>query len=88
MDYIVPEKADMCLPSQLAVRDMIIDRYGEARPLKLTFALVAALCDYSITASKFYKDGNQLLMNEAVPRVVALVDAVHLKKTGRGILEI
>ena len=30
--------------------------------------------------SKFYKDGHQQLMQEAIPRVVALADAVLLKE--------
>ena len=38
--------------------------------------------------SKFYKDGHQQLMQEAIPRVVALADAVLLKEKGRGIFAI
>lgn len=86
LDYIAPEKADTHVPSQLALRDLLIDRHSEDKPLKLPFALIDALCDYSIVGSKFYKDGNQLLMHEAIPRVVALADAALLKKKGKGIL--
>ena len=88
LNYSIPEGADLRLPSQAALRDMLIDRHREDRPLKLSFALVDALCDYSIAGGKFYKDGNQMLMHDAIPRVVALADAALLKKKGKGILEL
>lgn len=68
--------------------DMLIDRHHEDSPLKLPFELVDALCDYSLTDSKFYKEGNQALMQEAIPRVVALADAVLRKQKSKGILDI
>ena len=88
LDYTALESADFHIPSQLALRDMLIDKHSEDKPLKLPFALIDALCDYSIIGSKFYKDGNQLLMHEAIPRVVALADAALLKKKDKGILAI
>lgn len=88
LDYVVPQAADSCLPSQPVLRDILIDKHREDKPLKLTFPLVDALCDYSITGSKFYNDGNQILMNEAIPRVISLADAALLKKRGKGILEL
>ena len=87
LDYSIPEGSDLRLPSQPALRDMLIERHREDKPLKLSFLLVDALCDYSIIGSKFYKDGNQMLMRDAIPRVVALADAALLKKKGKGILE-
>lgn len=86
--YSIPEGSDLRLPSQPALRDMLIERHREDKPLKLSFLLVDALCDYSIVGSKFYKDGNQMLMRDAIPRVVALADAALLKKKGKGILEL
>lgn len=68
--------------------DLLIDRYSSDTPLKLPFALIDALCDYSLVGSKFYKDGHQSLMHEAIPRVVALADAVLRKEKNKGILEI
>ncbi len=65
----------------------MIDKHSGEEPLKLPFALVDTLCDYSLVKSKFYKDGHQLLMHEAIPRVVALADAALIKKNGKGILE-
>ena len=88
LNYSMLEGADLRLPSQAALRDMLIDRHREDKPLKLSFALVDALCDYSIAGGKFYKDGNQMLMHDAIPRVVALADAALLKKKGKGILEL
>ena len=74
------------LPDQMAARDVLIGQHSQDKPLKLPFALIDALCDYSLTGSKFYKDGHQALMQEAIPRIVALADAASLKKDHRGIL--
>ena len=87
LEYAVPEGIEITLPYQLAIRDLLIDTHSDEKPLKLPFPLIDALCDYSLAGSKFYKDGHQLLMNEAIPRVVALADAALIKKKGKGILE-
>lgn len=71
-----------------AKTDLLIDRHCEDSPLKLPFELVDALCDYSLIGSKFYKEGHQALMHEAIPRVVALADAVLRKQKNKGILDI
>lgn len=66
--------------------DRMVDQQAGDIPLKLPFALIDALCDYSLVKSKFYKEGNQALVQEAIPRVVALADAMLTKKTQKGIL--
>lgn len=66
--------------------DQLIDGYAEGIPLKLPFPLVNVLCDYDITNSKFYKDGNAGLMRQAIPRVIALADASLRKSSGEGLL--
>lgn len=88
LEYRIPDCADVSLPYQPAIRDILIDAHSTEKPLKLSFALIDALCDYSLVNSKFYKEGHQLLMNEAIPRVVALADAMLIKNKGKGILEI
>lgn len=88
LEYIEPNLNDVRLPYQQAIKDILIDKHSQDRPLKLSFALVDSLCDYSLTSSKFYKDGHQLLMQEAIPRVISLVDALLLKKKNRGILSL
>lgn len=88
LEYIEPNLNDVQLPYQQAIKDILVDKHSEDRPLKLSFALVDSLCDYSLTGSKFYKDGHQLLMQEAIPRVISLVDASLLKKKNRGILSL
>ena len=87
LEYAVPEGIEITLPHQLTIRDLLIDMHSDEKPLKLPLSLIDALCDYSLVGSKFYKDGHQLLMNEAIPRVVALADAALIKKKGKGILE-
>lgn len=88
LDFVMPEIDDLRLPRQLVMEDILIDKHSNQKPLKLPFPLICSLCDYSITGSKFYKDGNQLLIQEAIPRVIALADAILLKEKGRGILAI
>ncbi|MGM9602982.1 MAG: TerB N-terminal domain-containing protein [Faecousia sp.] len=88
LTYSAPDIADIPLPRQPAVRDLLIDQHSGDRPLKLSFAMIDALCDYSLVNSKFYKDGHQLLMQEAIPRIVALADAALIKKKNRGILAV
>lgn len=88
LEYHVPDCSDISLPYQPAIRDILIDAHSTEKPLKLSFTLVDALCDYSLVNSKFYKEGHQLLMSEAIPRVVALADAMLIKNKGKGILEI
>lgn len=88
LEYHVPDCSDISLPYQPAIRDILIDAHSTEKPLKLSFALIDALCDYSLVNSKFYKEGHQLLMSEAIPRVVALADAMLIKNKGKGILEI
>ncbi len=66
--------------------DILIERHINDVPLKLSFPLIDALCDYSLVNSKFYKEGNHALMTEAIPRVVALADAMMRKNTQKGIL--
>lgn len=68
--------------------DLLIDQYRNDVPLKLPFDLIDALCDYSLVGSKFYKDGNQALMREAIPRIVALADAVFRKEKNKSVLDI
>lgn len=68
--------------------DLLINHYSSKNPLKLPFDIIDALSDYSLIGSKFYKDGHQALMQEAIPRVVALVDAVFKRKKNKGILDI
>ena len=87
LEYRIPDCPDVSLPYQPAIRDILIDAHSTEKPLKLSFALIDALCDYSLVNSKFYKEGHQLLMNEAIPRVVALADAMLIKNKGKGILE-
>ena len=88
LEYIDPGINDIRLPYQQTIKDMLIDKHSEDKPLKLSFALIDSLCDYSLTGSKFYRDGHQLLMQEAIPRVIALVDASLIKKKNRGILSL
>lgn len=67
--------------------DILISQHAEDMPLKLPFSLINNLCDYSLVNSKFYKDGNQDLMHEAIPRVITLADSALRKNKQKGILD-
>lgn len=87
LEFVLPEIEELSFPNRTMIKDILIEKHSNEKPLKLPFALVDALCDYSLVGSKFYKDGHQVLMHEAIPRVLALADAALIKKSGKGILE-
>ena len=88
LEYIEPKFNDMKFSYQQTIKDILIDKHSEDKTLKLSFVLIDSLCDYSLTGSKFYKEGHQLLIQEAIPRVIALVDASLIKTKNRGILSL
>lgn len=88
VEYIEPEVNDLRLSYHQTLKNLLIDKHSEDRPLKLSFTLIDSLCSYSLTRSSFYKDGHQVLIQEAIPRAIALVDASLLKKENRGILSL
>lgn len=86
LTYEAPERCPLCEDCPGVRADLMIDALSASVPLKLPFSLIDALCDYEMTRSKFYLDGHGLLMEEAIPRAVALADAALRKKSGKGIL--
>lgn len=83
-----PEVRNLAIPDEPVLRDLMIEAYSQGKPLKLPFALVDGLCAYSLTGSKFYKDSHQALMEEAIPRVIALADAALIKEKKKGLLAV
>jgi len=67
--------------------DVLVEQHANDVPLKLTFDLLYSLCDHPFDKSKFYNSESKGLVREALPRVVALVDAALRKKTKKGILK-
>ena len=85
INFDIPDWDNLVLPYDSGIKNILIDKHSSEVPLKLPFSLIDSLCDYSLIKSKFYNDGHQLLMNESIPRVVALADAALYKKTGKGL---
>ncbi|MDR2854837.1 MAG: TerB N-terminal domain-containing protein [Methanomicrobiales archaeon] len=85
--YIVPLESGFIPLKPSPMTDILVEQYAKDVPLKLPFTLINALCDYSLANSKFYKEGNQEMMQEAIPRVITLADAALRKKSQKGILE-
>ena len=67
--------------------NLLIEQYAEDVPLKIPFKLIERLCTHSFQKSEFYNDGNEALMQEAIPMVLALADAMLRKKTNVGFLQ-
>ena len=88
LSYQVPDGCPLCMDQASVQADILIDSYSASIPLKLPFDLIDALCDYALAKSKFYLDGHEQLMREAIPRVVALADAALRKKGKNGILAV
>ncbi len=87
LEYRLSDVAEYPRLAPSVMTDILIAQHAEDVPLKLHFSLIDALSDYSLVNSKFYKDGNQDLMHEAIPRVIALADAVLRKNKQKGILD-
>lgn len=88
LDYKEPVMLNGKIYYQDVMINCLIDRHFADRPLKLPLSYIDMLCDYNIYMSKFYKENHQLLLEEAIPRVIALVDASLIKKNGKGILSL
>lgn len=87
LDFTPDQVADIPEKIWPAVRNLLVDRHRKDKPLKLSMPLVEEISAYSVRDSRFYNDGHQQLMEEAIPRVIALADAALLKKHGKGILQ-
>ena len=55
LDFEMPGWTDLSLPYQPEIKNVIISKHSGEIPLKLTFALIDSLCDYSLVRSKFYR---------------------------------
>ncbi len=86
LEEIESNVSNIPLSSRQVIINILIDKHRGDRPLKLSFALIEAMCDYSMRDSIFYKDGHQELVEEAIPRVIALADAATIKSKNKGIL--
>lgn len=102
--YLIPWMFDFCELHQLEYKEIgasdtqlryqrniancLIEKHCTDRPLKLPFSYIVELCDYDINRSKFYKEDHQELLETAIPRVVALIDASWIKKQNKGILSL
>ena len=88
LPYEVPVESPVQLPSQTAQRNLLIDTHRSDKPLKLSWDLIKLLSDYQMEQSSFYQAEYGKIIQEAVPRVIALADAALLKKGGKGILAV
>lgn len=86
LDFAPDECADIPDSTWPAVRNLLVDRHRKDKPLKLSLALIEQVSAYAPSESRFYRDGHEHLVEEAMPRVIALADAALLKKDGKGIL--
>ena len=66
--------------------DAMISDFDNEEPLLLPFSLISALCDHQITKSKFFLNGNQALVEDAIPKVIQMIDRAIRKQKGTGLL--
>ena len=88
LPYEIPAESQIQLPSQTAQRNLLIHSHRSDKPLKLSWDLIQLLSDYQMDQSSFYQAGHEKLIQEAIPRAIALTDAALLKKSGKGILSV
>lgn len=67
--------------------DLELSRLLRENPASLTFGQVMTLSDYDMQRSKFYQDGGSALMEEYVPKVLAIVDSYMQKTTGKTLVD-
>jgi len=67
--------------------DLEFQRILENEPSKLHLEQILTLSDYDLHRSKFYMSGGRALMEDYVPKVVALVDSYLLKTTGKNLVD-
>ena len=75
LPYSVPDFFDGNIGSTQDIVSLVIWEYSKLTPLKLPISIINSLCEHNIFNSNFYKNGNQELMKDALPRVIALLDA-------------
>lgn len=67
--------------------DLELKRILENEPSKLRLEHILAFSDYDLQRSKFYINGGRALMEDYVPKVVALVDSYLRKTTGKNLID-
>ncbi|GIP26928.1 hypothetical protein J23TS9_20580 [Paenibacillus sp. J23TS9] len=63
--------------------DMELMRLFSDHPTSLSFEMILTLSDYDMQRSKFYLEGGSTLLEEYIPKVVALIDSFLQKTTGK-----
>ncbi|MBE9917593.1 hypothetical protein G8C92_26615 [Paenibacillus donghaensis] len=67
--------------------DLELTRLFTYEPSALRLEHILTLSDYDLQRSKFYLDGGRSLLEEYVPKVVALVDSFLRKITGKNLVD-
>lgn len=67
--------------------DLELKRILENEPSKLQLEHILTFSDYDLQRSKFYISGGRALMEDYVPKVVALVDSYLRKTTGKNLID-
>lgn len=66
--------------------DKLIYEQENSKYADLTFYTIDAICNYSISRSRFY-NLHRTIIEEAIPKAVALADAIYKNREGKGIFE-
>ncbi|MHA7581725.1 TerB N-terminal domain-containing protein [Paenibacillus vandeheii] len=69
------------------ILDMELTRLLNGNVSDISLKLLQRYYDYDITLSKFYRDGGKQVLEQYIPRVMALVDSYLLRTRKAGILD-
>lgn len=69
------------------ILDMELKRLLNGNVSDISLKLLQRYYDYDITLSKFYRDGGKQILEQYIPRVMALVDTYLLRTRKAGILD-
>ncbi|UPK46621.1 TerB N-terminal domain-containing protein [Paenibacillus pabuli] len=69
------------------ILDMELQRLLSSNVSDISLKLLQRYYDYDITLSKFYRDGGKQVLEQYIPRVMALVDSYLLRTRKAGILD-
>ncbi|WFR61484.1 TerB N-terminal domain-containing protein [Paenibacillus amylolyticus] len=89
VDYVLVHKMEMALSEVMSLSggylpaemlDMELQRILQVKVSEISLNMLQRYYDYDITLSKFYRDGGKEVMEQYIPRVMALVQS-YLERT-------
>jgi hypothetical protein len=87
LEHTLHLETDSTYLTSLTKINILVEQHADDVPLTLPFAIIDALCNYSIVQSAFYNAGNQLLMHAMLPMVLNMTDVILRDQAEIGFLQ-